>query len=474
MTPAAGSHPKARLFRVLIYGLVLASAAAQFAIVPVMPAYAHQLGLSGFQQGMVLGATGLAMLAICVPAGALSDRFGARRLTLCAGALMTVALFAQSLAGSFPVLLGSRLVFGIGYGVVWTAGLSWIASTAMGGSALGGSVACSGVGGVAGPAASGALVQYFGLAIPALATAAVFAALTIGLGLLRMPAVPDAAPEPVAASLRAAMSDRNVICTCAAILAVGLTTGVTALLVPVQLHAAGASPGRIGLAFSVAGVLFAVVSTLTTSAGRRALRLPVVCGGLLALAAALVPGALTSAPLAIVAMLCGATTARAVLWTVSYPLAAEGARHSGAGLGVAVGLLNGIWAAMAVLGPIGAGLGVEHLSPRTVFGLTEAACVAVLAATVAVAWRGRRPAPVAAAPAAGTNPPGGLVPAARQAPGHGPGTAGQTPGPRGRARPRLSRPLTPRVRSGPGGHGRHQPLRRIGRQRQHRRPPTAG
>jgi hypothetical protein len=49
-----------RLFRPLMYGLILASAAAQFALVPVMPVYAHRFGLSGFQQGMVLGATGLA------------------------------------------------------------------------------------------------------------------------------------------------------------------------------------------------------------------------------------------------------------------------------------------------------------------------------------------------------------------------------------------------------------------------------
>ena len=42
-------------FRLLMYGLILASATAQFALVPVMPVYAHRLGLSGFQQGLVLG-----------------------------------------------------------------------------------------------------------------------------------------------------------------------------------------------------------------------------------------------------------------------------------------------------------------------------------------------------------------------------------------------------------------------------------
>jgi MFS family permease len=392
VTEAAGSHPRARLFRLLIYGLVLASSAAQFAIVPIMPTYAHRFGLFGFQQGMVLGAIGLATLAVSVPAGALSDRFGARRLTLWAGLLMAIAIFAQSLATDFPALLGSRLVFGIGYGVVWTAGLSWIAGTVPAGSGLGGSVASVGVGGVAGPAASGALVQYFGLAIPLLATAAGFALITIGLGLLRMPARPAAPSAPATASLRAAAADHNTICAAAAIVTAGVTTGVSALLVPAQLHAAGASPGRIGLDFAIAGMLFVAGSTLTASVGRRALSMPVVCGGMLALAAALSPAALTAAPLAIVAMLCVTTAARSVLWTVSYPLAAEGARQNGAGLGVVVGLLNGIWAATTVLGPLAAGLAAEHLSPRAVFGLTEAACTAALAATVAVAWRTRQPA----------------------------------------------------------------------------------
>ena len=36
-----------RAFGLLMYGLILASAAAQFALVPVMPVYAHRLGLSG-------------------------------------------------------------------------------------------------------------------------------------------------------------------------------------------------------------------------------------------------------------------------------------------------------------------------------------------------------------------------------------------------------------------------------------------
>src|SRR5215510_4887668 len=120
---ARGPGP-VRLFRFLIYGLVLASSGAQYAVVPILPVYAHRLGLTGVQQGMVLGATGLATLALSVPAGALSDRFGARRLTLWSGWLMSAALFAQAMAGSLPLLLAARLGFGIGFAVIWTAGLA--------------------------------------------------------------------------------------------------------------------------------------------------------------------------------------------------------------------------------------------------------------------------------------------------------------------------------------------------------------
>ena len=401
-----------RAFRLLMYGLILASAAAQFALVPVMPVYAHRLGLSGLQQGLLLGATGLATLAVSVPAGTLSDRFGARRITLAAGLLMAVATLGQALAGSFPALLAARLAFGAGYGVLWTAGLCWLAAAAGGPRALGGSVASAGVGGVVGPAVSGALTEHFGLAVPLLAAAAGFTVITAGLAALRVPAgIAESGPVALA-GLRAAGRDRGVIGAAAAVVTAGLSTGACALLVPAQLHLTGASSGQIGLVFAAAGILFAAGSALTTAAGRRAVTLPVICAGMLVLTAALSLGVLSTASLALIVMLCVATGARSVLWTVSYPLAATAAERRGIGLGAAVGLLNGIWAATAVLGPLGAGLAAEHLGGRAAFGLTEAACAAALAVTVAAAGRGWLPARRLTGPSRL---------GARRAAGHGPG-----------------------------------------------------
>jgi MFS family permease len=394
-----------RLFRLLIGALILVSAAAQFALVPVMPVYARGLGLSGFEQGMVLGATGLATLVVSVPAGTLADRFGARRITLAAGVLMAAATAAQALAGDFPALLAARLAFGAGYGMVWTAGLCWLAGAIMVGGppALGGSVASAGVGGVAGPAISGALAQSLGLAVPLLATAAIFAVITAGLAVLRVPPGPAAPYQAHKRGERPALKHRDLIGAGAAVVTAGLSTGVCALLVPARLHAAGASPGQIGLAFAAAGILFAVGSALTAAAGRRAVNLPVTCAGLLVLVAALALAVVGTTPLLLVAMLCVTTAARSVLWTVSYPLAASASARggTGTGLGASVGLLNVIWAATAVLGPLGAGVAAGHLGAPAAFGLTDVICAAALAVTAALTWRDRRP---AAAPGSSSTP----------------------------------------------------------------------
>jgi MFS family permease len=393
---AARTGAGARLFRLLIGLLVGVSAAAQFALVPVMPVYARRIGLSGFEQALVLGAIGLAALAVSIPAGTLSDRFGPRRITLAAGLVMAVATAGQALAGNFGELFASRLVFGAGYGMVWTAGLCWLAGAAAGGpAALGGSVTSAGVGGVAGPAASGVLVQHFGLAAPLLVTAAAFAVITAGLAGLQVAPGPAAPRAGGSLSLRALTADSGLAGAAAAVVTAGLGTGVCALLVPALLHSAGASAGQIGLVFAASGILFAAGSGLTAAAGRRAIRLAVTAGGIAAMAAAFSLTAFSTAAPVLIVMLCLTTAIRSVLWTVSYPLAAEAGAGSG-DLGAAVGLLNGIWAATAVLGPLAAGFAAGHLGARAAFGLTQAVCAAALAVTVSVAWRARQHRPVTA------------------------------------------------------------------------------
>jgi MFS family permease len=371
-----------RWFRLLIYGLIMASAAGQFALVPVMPVYAHRLGLSGFQQGAVLAAIGIAALGACLRSGRLCERFGARRMTLLAGLLMTAGMLGQALAGDFAALFAARLAFGAGYGVVWTAGLAWLAAATPGGApSLGGTVASGGIGGVLGPAVSGVLVQRLGLAVPPLATAALFALLTAGLAVIAMPASRPVPRGSGTASLRGVVANRGLIWAGAAVIIAGLSTSVCALLVPAELHANGASTAQTGLQFAVSGAVFAIGSALTAASGRRALRVPVLCGAMLAMAAAISLAVLSTSTLPVVAMLYLTTTARSVLWTICYPLAATAAEQDGIGVGTSVGMLNGVWAATTVAGPLAAAVIAGHLGPRGAFGLTELVTLALVTAT---------------------------------------------------------------------------------------------
>ena len=128
LSAAGAGVSEIRRLRFLVYGVVLVSSLLQTAIAPLLPSYAHRFQLSGFQTAVLLASTGVAALLVSVPAGTLADRFGARGLTLWAGWLMALATAGQAVAPSYPTLVAARLVFGLGYGMVWTAALAWLAN----------------------------------------------------------------------------------------------------------------------------------------------------------------------------------------------------------------------------------------------------------------------------------------------------------------------------------------------------------
>ena len=109
----------------LICGLFFVSGLAQTAIVPLLPRLAVHYGLSSSETALVLALPGLAMLTVSVPAGVLADRWGARRITLISGVLLAVGCAAQGVP-CLPALVAGRIVFGVSFGVLWTAGAAWL------------------------------------------------------------------------------------------------------------------------------------------------------------------------------------------------------------------------------------------------------------------------------------------------------------------------------------------------------------
>jgi predicted MFS family arabinose efflux permease len=387
-----------RRLSVSLYLLVALAELIHWAIVPLIPAFAARFSLSGVQSGALVASTGLATLVVSVPAGMLADRLGARRLTLWAGAGMAIAAFGQALAPSYAVLLGARLVFGLGFGILWTAGLAWLSAVHAGRrsrAALGASVTSAGVGTVVAPGFAGVVAQAFGLAAPFLVAGAAAAAVTVVLATgAAGPGDSKAHEPPSLAAIRAARRDPALVAAIAAILLGGLAGGMISLLAPLELHVAGFSGASIGLAFSIAALLFIAASAATVWAGERAVNVPAVLVAAVSLALVLFPATLSGEAVAVVTAMCLSAPVRAFLYTASYPLGAAGGPRAGVGAGTVMGLLNGAWALTTVLGPLAAGALASAIGERGGYGVLQA----LAAAAVGAVWlRGRGARPVAAA-----------------------------------------------------------------------------
>jgi MFS family permease len=382
----------AQHLRVLMYALLLASSSFQNAIVPLLPVYARHFSLSSFSEGILLSATAFSTLAVSIPAGTLADRVGARRLTLASGYVMAMAMVLQGLSPSFAWLLLARLIFGVGYGIVWTAGLAWLGSASPDGSGLGRTVAASGIGGIIGPVLAGTLGEWFGLAMPCWIGAAALAALAVALGYVKVPLF---ATRSEVTGLRSGLSEmmrnRSIVVAIAAVVAAGLTWSVAYLLAPEQLQSEGVGSGTIGLIISAAAVVYVIASTATNSLGARAVRVKVILTGVAVLALTFAPAVLSSAPVALAALLCSGAVARAVLWTVAYPLAARGAQQRGLGLGVVMGAMQAIWAATAVVSPLLAGAAAGTAGPSVLYALTMLATLGIMGGAIVLILRRRLP-----------------------------------------------------------------------------------
>lgn len=411
--PISAPRLRPRQLLWLVYALFFVAGVAQAAIVPLLPRLASLYGLSPSEAALLLALPGLATLAVSVPAGLAADRFGARRVTLAAGGLLCLSCLAQA-APSLAVLLGSRIAFGVAFGVVWTTGLAWLAeidNTGAKGGRLGPPVTCSSVGVMVGPAVGGVLAQDAGVGVPFLLIAAVAALVATPLALGSSSARVDpssrpgsaggpdsAAPQASLRSLLGLIRRPGVGAAAGGLVVSGAVSGVSQLLITIGLHSDGLSTGNVGLAFSAAAVCYIAVSASIVKVGERARTLRFNALATLALALALVP-ALTGpgAPALVIALLLTALP-RAAISTVAYSLASTPGGETGGGEGFVFGMLNGAWAGAMVLTPVLAGALDQH-------GGARAGYLAVIVPSCAIAcWllaRSRPPRSQIAAPGAG-------------------------------------------------------------------------
>jgi MFS transporter, DHA1 family, solute carrier family 18 (vesicular amine transporter), member 1/2 len=389
----------------LVSLLVIVDLTLWSAIVPLLPHYRAELGLSKVESGWLVAAFSLAVVAVAIPVGHLADRIGARRVVAGGGAAMAGATLGLGFAGSFWVLLAARTVQGVGDAAVWGAGVAWVAARAPAdrrGEAVSFANASAIVGVIAGPFVGGIATSTFGIRPTFSAVAA--ASLALAAWALLEPDVQAEADRHVGvrAAIAAAFSESLILASVAMILAVSMIGGALQVLVPLRLAADGISRAGIGAAYSAGAVLGAVAIVASGRAGDRVGRIPLATAACVLLAVLSGVLALPLGAALVVAVVVAAAPVQSILYAVGYPLSADGADRAQLGHGIAIGIVNLTWGVGAVIGPVAGPGAAQALGDRASFLLL--AVLAALAA-IAVAAPGRRarvsPSPgPAAAPAA--------------------------------------------------------------------------
>jgi DHA1 family inner membrane transport protein len=364
---------------VLVYALVFLTELTQAAIVPLLPTFAAEFSLSDVETGSLLSAMTFATVVVAVPIGMSSDRIGARPLTLAAGGLLALSSLGQALAVDFWTLLAARALFGVAFGIVWTAGLMLVAASISHrrSAAMGGTVAVGGAAHFAGPTFAGFLADLFGVAVPFAVIATAAGLLTLVLVLAPFDRGSDPMAQPLRETLRGIRGERRARSALGLMALIGLVGGIVHLLIPLRLSENGLSAGAIGAIFSTAAIIWIAASAFTARLIHRAVHVSVAGTGALLLGAVfLLPLAALSTAVVVGFLLLNASI-RAPLSSIVYPLGATGARIAGIGGGTVLGLLNLAWGVSAVLGPLAGGALSQTAGERWAYFAAVVACLTV-------------------------------------------------------------------------------------------------
>jgi predicted MFS family arabinose efflux permease len=370
-----------RRLPLVIYSIVFFDALLMFALVPLLPAYAHTLHLSKTQAGGVIGIYSAATLVMALPAGRVADRLGPRRITIAGVALMTVSTLAYAVAGSFWVLLAARGGQGVASAISWTAGLAWLSSATppeRRGRALGTAMTCGSIGALLGPVMAGPLSGWLGIRAPFVLLAAVAALLTVASALPADVRSKHQHRVGLAETFRIASRGRLLAVAVLVMSLVAVVSGLVETLVPLRMGAAGYSASAISLVLGLAGVGAAATQLSVGRAYDRFGGVRIAALSIAAMAAMLALLAVPDSAVAIAVVYVIFTPGISGQYAVAFPLAAAGADEVGLPHGMVLGAMNVCWGFGFFVGPAAGAAIAQASSDRVAYMLAAVISLAAL------------------------------------------------------------------------------------------------
>lgn len=319
------------------------------AIIPLVPGYADEFGLSKLEAGLLVAAYGAGALMGGIPAGLLARRIGPRA-TVVAGLLALAGASVAFALADGPLALGiSRLAQGVASVATWSGALAWVVAgtpRARRGEVLGTVFAFAILGFIAGPML-GALAELIGIR----ASFAIIAAIVVALaGVAALaPSIPAEAGVPGAVG-RALRDPAFLVGLWLALLPAFLF-GVLDVLVPLALDAEGWSAFAVAAVFVVAGLAETGVNPVIGRLSDRRGRLYPIRWALGVWVLVSIGFAVADVPLLIAGLVVVASIATGGFYTPGMALVSDRAEAAELAQGLAFGILNTAWAAGAMVGP---------------------------------------------------------------------------------------------------------------------------
>jgi MFS family permease len=358
------------------------------ALVPLLPGYAHEFGLSKTAAGFLVGAYAAGAVLGALPGGIAAARYGPRRALLFGLALVGVASLAFGFAGDAWTLGAARLAQGLGGSLAWAGALTWLivaTPRARRGELLGTAIGSAIFGALLGPAV-GALAHHVG-------TRPVFVGLAGLSGLLavwalRIPPAPAEPPRPRA--LRRALGERQVLGALWLMTIPALVFGIVGVLVPLELDNAGWTAAAIAVVWIASAAIEMFLAPLigrVSDRHGRLLPLRIALGGAVGV---LVAFSLADRPAAIVPILILSGITFGAFWAPAMALLADAAERIGLAQGLAFGLMNVAWGTGNALGPVLGGALADAWGDALPYALAAAVCGVTLLFLLRVGTRDLR------------------------------------------------------------------------------------
>ena len=354
------------------------------ALTPLLPHFAHTLGLGKTGAGVLAAAYPAGVFFGAIPSGMVAARLGLKPTVVAGLVIVAVCTGLFGIATEPWQLDAARFAQGVASAFSWTGAIGWLVAESPAGRRgrlIGRAFAAAVVGALFGPVIGG-IASFAGIGW----TFGAVAALSLGIAVWAAATPGGRAPKMQGPGvLLRALAEPRMLGAVWFVVLPALLFGVLSVLAPLRLSALGFGAVAIGAVFLCSAALEAVNNVaLGHLSDRRGPRLPLVLG-LVASApvAALLPWP-GSAWMLSVLVVCGGL-AFGTFFTPGMTLLTNLAEARGLEIGYASALVNLAWAPGQTLGAAGGGA-LAHASSDAVPYLSLGI---ICALTLAVLWRSR-------------------------------------------------------------------------------------